>query len=303
MKNLSVQIFVPTEIIGVGMSMDSSLAFIALIFCVTAALSLFLAVRGWATGRKAGFDGRIVRWGTAAALLMTALLLFLNRKNIIWLGVNPTLFVTLPVMVSAAAAVLCAAFPAKPVFVLTFLIGAAGLGSELLLISMALGGFWGGRHGLVLWVISSIFYASSLVLSGMGFGAAGREPETDPAPEADSAAERQPKADPVPEAGALIILSEPFVGQELPLPAHESLKIGSDPADCQLILNLPGEPRCLGIVCRLDKRAAYLITCPAGSGLSYEDGTPVPVNEPVVAEPGTVFLDGQTGQAVFQLGA
>lgn len=279
------------------MSMDSSLAFIALIFCVTAALSLFLAVRGWAAGRKAEFDGRIVRWGTAAALLMAALLFFLNRVNVILLGVNPTLFVTLPVMVSAVAAVLCAAFPAKPVFVLTFLIGAAGLGSELLLISMVLGGFWGGRHGLVLWVISSIFYASSLVLSGMGFGAAGMEPEADPAPEADSAPERQQ------EAGALIILSEPFVGQELPLPAHESLKIGSDPADCQLILNLPGEPRCLGIVCRLDKRAAYLITCPMGSELSYEDGTPVPVNEPVMAEPGTVFLDGQTGQAVFQLGA
>ena len=279
------------------MSMDSSLAFIALIFCVTAALSLFLAVRGWAAGRKAEFDGRIVRWGTAAALLMAALLFFLNRVNVILLGVNPTLFVTLPVMVSAVAAVLCAAFPAKPVFVLTFLIGAAGLGSELLLISMVLGGFWGGRHGLVLWVISSIFYASSLVLSGMGFGAAGMEPEADPAPEADSAPERQQ------EAGALIILSEPFVGQELPLPAHESLKIGSDPADCQLILNLPGEPRCLGIVCRLDKRAAYLITCPMGSELSYEDGTPVPVNEPVMAEPGTVFLDGQTGQAVFQLGS
>ena len=297
MKNLSVQIFVPTGIIGVGMSMDSSLAFIALIFCVTAAFSLFLAVRGWAAGRKAGFDGRIVRWGTAAALLMTALLLFLNRKNIIWLGVNPTLFVTLPVMVSAAAAVLCAAFPAKPVFVLTFLIGAAGLGSELLLISMALGGFWGGRHGLVLWVISSIFYASSLVLSGMGFGAAGREPETDPAPEADPASEQKP------EAGALIILSEPFAGQQIPLPAHEPLKIGSDPAECQLVLDLPGEPRCLGIVCRLDKRAAYQLTCPAGSGLFYEDGTPVPVNESVTAEPGTVFLDGQTGQAVFQLGS
>lgn len=297
MKNLSVQIFVPTGIIGVGMSMDSSLAFIALIFCVTAAFSLFLAVRGRAAGRKTGFDKRIVRWGTAAALLMAALLFFLNRVNVILLGVNPTLFVTLPVMVSAAAAVLCAAFPAKPVFVLTFLIGAAGLGSELLLISMVLGGFWGGRHGLVLWVISSIFYASSLVLSGMGFGAAGMEPEADPAPEADSAPERQQ------EAGALIILSEPFVGQELPLPAHESLKIGSDPADCQLILNLPGEPRCLGIVCRLDKRAAYLITCPMGSELSYEDGTPVPVNEPVMAEPGTVFLDGQTGQAVFQLGS
>ena len=297
MKNLSVQIFVPTGIIGVGMSMDSSLAFIALIFCVTAAFSLFLAVRGRAAGRKTGFDKRIVRWGTAAALLMAALLFFLNRVNVILLGVNPTLFVTLPVMVSAVAAVLCAAFPAKPVFVLTFLIGAAGLGSELLLISMVLGGFWGGRHGLVLWVISSIFYASSLVLSGMGFGAAGMELEADPAPEADSAPERQQ------EAGALIILSEPFVGQELPLPAHESLKIGSDPADCQLILNLPGEPRCLGIVCRLDKRAAYLITCPMGSELSYEDGTPVPVNEPVMAEPGTVFLDGQTGQAVFQLGA
>lgn len=295
MKNLSVQIFVPTGIIGVGMSMDSSLAFIALIFCVTAALSLFLAARGRAAGRKTGFDKRIVRWGTAAALLMAALLFFLNRVNVILLGVNPTLFVTLPVMVSAAAAVLCAAFPAKPVFVLTFLIGAAGLGSELLLISMTLGGFWGGRHGLVLWVISSIFYASSLVLSGMGFGAAGMEPETDPAPEADSAPERQP------EAGALIILSEPFVGQQIPLPAYESLKIGSDPADCQLILDLPGEPRCLGIVCRLDKRAAYLITCPMGSELSYEDGTPVPVNEPVMAEPGTVFLDGQTGQAVFQL--
>ena len=279
------------------MSMDSSLAFIALIFCVTAAFSLFLAVRGRAAGRKTGFDKRIVRWGTAAALLMAALLFFLNRVNVILLGVNPTLFVTLPVMVSAVAAVLCAAFPAKPVFVLTFLIGAAGLGSELLLISMVLGGFWGGRHGLVLWVISSIFYASSLVLSGMGFGAAGMEPEADPAPEADSAPERQQ------EAGALIILSEPFVGQELPLPAHESLKIGSDPADCQLVLDLPGEPRCLGIVCRLDKRAAYQLTCPIGSGLFYEDGTPVPVNELAMAEPGTVFLDGRTGQAVFQLGS
>ena len=29
---------------------------------------------------------------------------------------------------------------------------------------------------------------------------------------------------------------------------------------------------------------------------------PVPVNEPVMAEPGTVFLDGQIGQVVFQLG-
>ena len=299
MRKLSVQVSLTDRKNRneMGMSMDSSLGFIALIFCVTAALSLLLAVQGWAAGRKAGFDKRIVRWGTAAALLMTALLLFLNRKNIIWLGVNPTLFVTLPVMVSAAAAVLCAAFPGKPVFVLTFLIGAAGLGGELLLIFMVLGGFWGNRQGLVLWVISGIFYASSLVLSGMGFGAAGMESEEEPAPEADSAPEREP------EAGTLIILSEPFAGQKIPLPAHEPLKIGSDPADCHLILELAGEPRCLGTVCRLDKRAAYLITCPADFGLSYEDGTPVPVNEPVVAEPGTVFLDGQTGQAVFQLGA
>ena len=277
------------------MSMDSSLAFIGLIFCVTAALSLFLAVRGWAAGRKAGFDRRIVRWGTAAALLMTALLLFLNRKNIIWLGVNSTLFVTLPVMVSAAAAVLCAAFPKKPVFVLTFLIGAAGLGGELLLIFMVLGGFWEKRHGLVLWVISSIFYASSLVLSGMGFGAAGMESEEEPAPEADSA--------PEPEAGSLIILAEPFVGQQILLPAHEPLKIGSDPADCQLILDLPGEPRCLCRVSWLDGRNCYSVMACEYSSLLYEDGTPVPVNEPVMAEPGTVFMDGQTGQAVFQLGS
>ena len=300
------------------MSMDSSLAFIALIFCVTAALSLFLAVRGWAAGRKAEFDGRIVRWGTAAALLMTALLLFLNRVNVILLGVNPTLFVTLPVMVSAAAAVLCAAFPAKPVFVLTFLIGAAGLGSELLLISMALGGFWGGRHGLVLWVISSIFYASSLVLSGMGFGAAGREPETESVPDRQPGAEAltgfqtevlaepadtvQPVERAV-SAGDLIILSEPFAGQQIPLPVHEPLKIGSDPADCQLILDLPGESRCLCRVSWLGARNSYSVTACEHSSLLYEDGTPVPVNEPVVAEPGTVFLDGQTGQAVFQLGA
>lgn len=299
MRKLSVQVSLTDRKnrneMGMSMGMDSSLGFIALIFCVTAALSLFLAGRGWAAGRKAGFDKRIVRWGTAAALLMTALLLFLNRKNIIWLGVNPTLFVTLPVMVSAVAAVLCAAFPGKPVFVLTFLIGAAGLGGELLLIFMVLGGFWGNRQGLVLWVISGIFYASSLVLSGMGFGAAGMESEEEPAPEADSA--------PEPEAGSLIILAEPFVGQQIALPAHEALKIGSDPVDCQLILELPGEPRCLGIVCRLDKRAAYQLTCPTGSGLSYEDGTPVPVNELAMAEPGTVFLDGRTGQAVFQLGS
>ena len=299
MRKLSVQVSLTDRKNRneMGMSMDSSLGFIALIFCVTAALSLLLAVQGWAAGRKAGFDKRIVRWGTAAALLMTALLLFLNRKNIIWLGVNPTLFVTLPVMVSAAAAVLCAAFPGKPVFVLTFLIGAAGLGGELLLIFMVLGGFWGNRQGLVLWVISGIFYASSLVLSGMGFGAAGMESEEEPAPEADSAPEREP------EAGTLIILSEPFVGQQIALPAHEPLKIGSDPADCQLILDLSGEPRSLCSVSWLDARNCYSVTACGQSGLLNEDGTPVPVNEPVVAEPGTVFLDGQTGQAVFQLGA
>ena len=91
------------------MSMDSSLAFIALIFCVTAAFSLFLAVRGWAAGRKAGFDGRIVRWGTAAALLMTALLLFASLRERLELASPPTAFQGTPIAL-VTAGILAMAF-------------------------------------------------------------------------------------------------------------------------------------------------------------------------------------------------
>ncbi len=104
-------------------------------------------------------------------------------------------------------------------------------------------------------------------------------------------------------AGKLMLLSEPFAGQQIPLPAGEELCLGNDPADCQLVLDLPGESRCLCRVSWLDGRNCYSVMACEYSSLLYEDGTPVPVNEPVMAEPGTVFLDGQTGQVVFQLGS
>ena len=40
-------------------------------------------------------------------------------------------------------------------------------------------------------------------------------------------------------AGKLMLLSDPFAGQQIPLPAGEELCLGNDPADCQLILDLP----------------------------------------------------------------
>ena len=98
------------------------------------------------------------------------------------------------------------------------------------------------------------------------------------------------------------MLAEPYVGQQISLPDGEELRLGSDAAYCHLILELPGRQPCLCGVRWLGARNTYLVTSYVFSGLLYEDGRPPPGNSSVEVKPGSLFLEGQTGQVLFQAG-
>ena len=59
---------------------------------------------------------------------------------------------------------------------------------------------------------------------------------------------------------------------------------------------------CLCGVRWLGARNTYLVTSYVFSGLLYEDGRPLPGNSSVEVKPGSLFLEGQTGQVLFQAG-
>ena len=82
-------------------------------------------------------------------------------------------------------------------------------------------------------------------------------------------------------SGSLILLAEPYVGQQISLPDGEELRLGSDAAYCHLILELPGRQPCLCGVRWLGARNTYLVTSYVFSGLLYEDGRPLPGNSSV----------------------
>ena len=276
--------------------------FLIFMFCIIAVLACLCTFLGRITGRKIGFAGAAARWGTAVMLFAAFLPILLDIvTSCAWREILSlwSIMHFIPAVLSLTAAVLCVFYPKKPAYVTAFLAGLTGWvlwvwrRDVTVLEALASKLFDQEIDVFLQRIIISVCYAAALFLCGMGLGAAGRRIEEMPEPE---------KVFPS-LSGMLILLSEPFAGQQIPLPAGEELCLGSDPADCQLILDMPGDPRCLCRVSWLDARNRYSVTACGYSGLLYEDGTPVPVNEPVVAEPGTVFLDGQTGQAVFQLGS
>ena len=152
-----------------------------------------------------------------------------------------------------------------------------------------------------------VSYGFVLFLAGMGFASAGRKTRQAAKREESAEAPKEPAEAPQeaekPEpSGSLILLAEPYVGQQISLPDGEELRLGSDAAYCHLILDLPGRQPCLCGVRWLGARNTYLVTSYVFSGLLYEDGRPLPGNSSVEVKPGSLFLEGQTGQVLFQAG-
>ena len=242
----------------------------------------------------------LARYGLLAAMVMILLLMLLKQNTLVLFRYSASMGLYYRdrwLLLAVASAVLCSLFPKKLMFVLMPLTALMAVQKPLFWF---LSDFFYRNHFVnteMLFVL--LFYIALMFLAGMGLAFTR---SSVPGGKIEDGMDDETDEQSCP-AGKLMLLSEPFAGQQIPLPAGEELCLGNDPADCQLVLELPGEPRCLCRVSWLDGRNCYSVMACEHSSLLYEDGTPVPVNESVTAEPGTVFLDGQTGQAVFQLGS
>ena len=275
-----------------------------IITCAGVILLAAGAAAGMILGRKAAFAEPISRYGTPLALLLTLLLLLLWKDEAagrLWMTV--IIFIAVPALSGAAAASVCAFRPVRRSFALVFAVGLLGACSVLLRAVFGL------RFS---WTTPAAYAAYGLVLflSGMGFASAKRkarqaartEESTEaPAEAPQKAGDTQEAEEPEP-SGSLILLAEPYVGQQISLPDGEELRLGSDAAYCHLILELPGRQPCLCGVRWLGARNTYLVTSYVFSALLYEDGRPLPGNSSVEVKPGSLFLEGQTGQVLFQAG-
>lgn len=281
-----------------------------IITCAGVILLAAGAAAGMILGRKAAFAGPLSGYGTPLALLLTLVLLLLWKDEAarrLWMTV--LIFIAVPALFGAAAASVCAFCPVRRSFALAF---AAGLLGACIVLLRAV---FGLRFS---WTTPAAYAAYGLVLflSGMGFmsaGLAGRkarqaaglkesaEAPEEPAETPQEAGDTQEAEKPEP-SGSLILLAEPYVGQQISLPDREELRLGSDAAYCHLILELPGRQPCLCGVRWLGARNTYLVTSYVFSGLLYEDGRPLPGNSSVEVKPGSLFLEGQTGQVLFQAG-
>ena len=262
------------------------------------------AAAGMILGRKAAFAGLLSGYGTPLALLLTLVLLLLWKDGAarsLWMSV--LIFIAVPALFGAAAASVCAFRPVRKSFALAFVAGLLG-GCSVLLRSA-----FGFRFS---WTTPAAYAAYGLVLflSGMGLVSAKRkawqaartEESTEAPAEAPQEAGDTQEAEKPEPSGSLILLAEPYVGQQISLPDGKELRLGSDAAYCHLILELPGRQPCLCGVRWLGARNTYLVTSYVFSGLLYEDGQPLPGNSSVEVKPGSLFLDGQTGQVLFQAG-
>ena len=228
----------------------------------------------------------LARYGLLAAMVMILLLMLLKQNTLVLFRYSASMGLYYRdrwLLLAVASAVLCSLFPKKLMFVLMPLTALMAVQKPLFWF---LSDFFYRNHFVnteMLFVL--LFYIALMFLAGMGLAFTR---SSVPGGKIEDGMDDETDEQSCP-AGKLMLLS------------GEELCLGNDPADCQLVLDLPGEPRCLCRVSWLDGRNCYSAMACEYSSLLYEDGTPVPVNEPVMAEPGTVFLDGQTGQAVFQL--
>ena len=278
-----------------------------IVTCAGVILLAAAAAAGMILGRKAAFAGLLSGYGTPLALLLTLLLLLLWKDEAasgLWMSV--LIFIAVPALFGAAAASVCAFRPVRKSFALAFVAGLLGGCSVLLRAAFGFRFSWTTPAAYV-------SYGFVLFLAGMGFASAKRKArqaagleesaelpgESAEAPQEAGGTQEAEEPEP---SGSLILLAEPYVGQQISLPDGEELRLGSDAAYCHLILELPGRQPCLCGVRWLGARNTYLVTSYVFSGLLYEDGRPLPGNSSVEVKPGSLFLEGQTGQVLFQAG-
>lgn len=266
-------------------------------------LPLLSAALGAVLGRMFPGARTLAVRGAPVCLLLEIAGALVWRNDLLWVGefygVNTLLSGILLLILAAVAAggaVLCAFRPTQ------MGCGAAALGAVLWLAYTAHGLFrkyvvgYGDLSApfLVLTIVSAV----AAVLAFIGVFGKETAPAEAPAPQATLSAPPQPAA----SAGCLTILYGSFAGQQLPLPAGEELLLGSDAAQCHLILDLEGMPSCLCSICWLESRGTYLVSCRAPEGLLWADGSCAPSGSTTEVFPGTVCYLPATGIPVIQLG-
>lgn len=266
-------------------------------------LPLLSAVLGVVLGRMSPRARTLAVRGAPVCLLLGIAGALVWRNELLWVGAFyglSTLFSGILLLmlaaVAAGGAVLCAFHPTRRGS------GAAALGAVLWLAYTAHGLFRKYVVGygnlsvafLILTVVGTV--AAVLVFMGV-FGKETAQAEA-PAPQEAPSVPPQPAA----SAGCLTILYGSFAGQQLPLPAGEELLLGSDAAQCHLILDPEGMPPCLCSICWLESRGTYLVSCRAPEGLLWADGSCAPSGSTTEVFPGTVCYLPATGIPVIQLG-
>lgn len=266
-------------------------------------LPLLSAALGAVLGRMFPGARTLAVRGAPVCLLLGIAGALVWRNDLLWVGefygVNTLLSGILLLILAAVAAggaVLCAFRPTR------MCCGATALGAVLWLAYTAHGLFRkyvvGYGNLSVAFLILTVVGTVAAVLAFMGvFGKETAQAEA-PAPQEAPSVPPQPAA----SAGCLTILYGSFAGQQLPLPTGEELLLGSDAAQCHLILDLEGMPSCLCSICWLESRGTYLVSCRAPEGLLWADGSCAPSGSTTEVFPGTVCYLPATGIPVIQLG-
>lgn len=266
-------------------------------------LPLLSAALGAVLGRMFPGARTLAVRGAPVCLLLGIAGALVWRNELLWVGafygLSTLLSGILLLMLAAVAAggaVLCAFRPTR------MCCGATALGAVLWLAYTAHGLFRkyvvGYGNLSVAFLILTVVGTVAAVLAFMGvFGKETAQAEA-PAPQEAPSVPPQPAA----SAGCLTILYGSFAGQQLPLPTGEELLLGSDAAQCHLILDLEGMPSCLCSICWLESRGTYLVSCRAPEGLLWADGSCAPSGSTTEVFPGTVCYLPATGIPVIQLG-
>ena len=97
-----------------------------MLILIFAVLLLCLGLAGMASGRFLPAAAPLARWGTPVLLLLSLALLLLRVRQLD-AGLNPTLFIWIPALLSAGAASFCAFCPGLAGFGAVGLAGAIGL--------------------------------------------------------------------------------------------------------------------------------------------------------------------------------
>lgn len=249
-----------------------------------AIVSAIAAIAGKAIGRKGGFAPAIIRWGVPVALILSYVIQLAAGQGGILFNVLShiygMIFRGIIPGISLAAGILCLVHPSRNVYILALTAGVLGIESEAMQFLVT--PYW-------LMISRGVCCILAVFLSSMEseFRSQGQ------------AKELQKEKAQTQTAGKLILLSGPFAGAGISLSEEEEMLIGSDAERCQLIL--PDVPPCLCGVRWPERGACFWVTSYVYAGLLYEDGRPLAENSSVEAVPGSVFLDGQTGQALFRL--